>query len=97
MENEIIQKVIKYNSPEKTVLKVLEECAELSEVLLKYLTKTPEFKPPIEKIIEEMGDVKVRMKILANALGITEKVEEREHLKLLQLKEWVEQKYEGVV
>lgn len=93
-QNEVAEKMLKYWSPEKNVLKVLEECAELSEVLLKFLTKTAEFKPPIEKITEEMGDVIVRCRVLAKGLGIEQDVENRISEKFAQIEEWMRKKYE---
>ena len=52
-------------------LKLGEELAELQEVVLKKLTKTGTAKePPIEKFIEEMSDVYIRLDILTLKLGI---------------------------
>lgn len=92
-----IQKVLKHNTPEKNVLKVVEECMELSEVLVKYLTKQPEDKPKIDKIIEESGDVIARLRILCYQLDITREVSQRIDFKFKQLDEWMRIKYEGVV
>lgn len=73
----MIQKILEKQSEEKTKLKALEEMAELSEVLLKTLTKNGKEKPPLEKIIEELGDVEFRLLILKTKLGITTQVAER--------------------
>jgi len=56
------------------ILKVIEENTELNEVLLKYLTKSPEHRPPISKIIEEAGDVFTRLAILIEHLESEEGV-----------------------
>lgn len=95
---EIVNKVIAYNTPEKNILKVVEETTELNEVLIKYLTKTPELKPKIEKIIEEMGDTLFRMKVVAEMFGISKEVNKRFEQKANQLDKWIEEKkYKGGV
>lgn len=71
-------------------LKVLEESAELSEVLLKTITKAKGYKPPIDKIIEESGDLLFRIDVLAHKLGIKDKIQERRLQKSFQLKEYIE-------
>jgi NTP pyrophosphatase (non-canonical NTP hydrolase) len=93
----VIDRVIKYNTREKNILKVVEECTELNEVLIKTLTKQPEDAPPMSKVIEEMGDVLARMKILAKQMGITLLVNERKEYKFTQLDGWMKKKYEGTV
>jgi len=77
MVDEAIEKMIKQYPKDKFIMKMLEECAELSEVLLKTLTKAEGYKPPLEKIIEEMGDVLFRAKALSRKLGIDDEVEAR--------------------
>ena len=89
-----IQEKMAQNIPkDKLTLKVIEECMELSEVLVKTLTKPENLKPPISKISEEMGDVIVRMNILAIHYGIQHDVEKRVHEKLSQLTEWYSEKF----
>ena len=93
---EIIEKVIGYNSSERNILKVVEETTELNEVLIKYLTKSPELKPKIEKIIEEMGDTLFRMKVVAEMLGISKDVNKRFEQKAKQIGEYIDKKlYKG--
>lgn len=67
------------------MLKVIEENTELNEVLIKSITKTPELKPPIEKVIEETGDVLVRLIIMIEKLGIKEEVDKRIDEKVEQI------------
>jgi NTP pyrophosphatase (non-canonical NTP hydrolase) len=56
-ENDLVI-ITENQSKEYTTLKLLEEMAELSEVLLKTLTKKQEEHiPKKEKVIEELGDV----------------------------------------
>lgn len=97
---EIRQKIIDYNNEKKNdrnILKVFEESMELNEALVKYLTKQPEDRPSLDKIIEEAGDVFFRLRILTQMLGIEEGVKERYLFKHVQLKGWMEEKYEGTV
>src|SRR6478735_6474280 len=93
--NRIADKVAKYQPEEKNILKVVEENLELSEVLVKFITKQPEDKPPIEKIIEEMGDVVARIFVLARQKKITEQVQDRMFFKMKQLDGWMSEHYEG--
>lgn len=97
---QIRQMVIDYNNkiePTKNTLKVLEESAELSEVLLKTLTKAPNYKPHIDKVIEEAGDLFFRLRIYCQQQGIEEAVKQRYLFKHEQLEKWIVDKYEGVV
>ncbi len=57
--------------------KLAEECAELLEVLLKFMTRRPGKEPSKEKITEEMGDVFVRMAVAAEKFDIMQAVEDR--------------------
>lgn len=71
-------------------LKVLEEASELSEVLVKCVTKRDKDKPPLEKVIEEMGDLHFRMHVLAHHLKIEDLVKDRMQEKADQLKEYID-------
>lgn len=74
---EPIKEILAYNKPEFQYIKLAEELAELSEVIIKrYLKKDPH-KPPIEKIIEELGDVKLRIELLIAQENIHYHVEDR--------------------
>lgn len=95
---ETIKKIIDYNTPDKNILKVAEECNELAEVMIKYVLKTPELKPPVAKIIEESGDVIFRIKVVAEMLGIWEDIKNRQKQKAAQVDEWMTAKiYKGGV
>ncbi len=52
--------MMKNNTREYTKLKLLEELAEFSEVLLKSINKSPQRQPSREDIIGEAGDVLLR-------------------------------------
>lgn len=90
----IIEKMAKQHESGRISLKVLEECAELTEVLIKRETKAEGMKPPMEKVIEEMGDLLFRIDIMMEKEGITEQVRARYEAKAAQIDEWFTNKYE---
>ena len=95
MENSI-QTILNYNKPEFNIIKLAEELAELSEVVLKMYLKKEEHKPPKERLIEEMGDVLLRMRILAIQEKISFDVNTRLQNKTLQILHWIDEgKYKG--
>lgn len=79
MENirEVVERMAAKYDAQGIMLKVVEETTELNEVLIKSITKTPELQPPMEKVIEETGDVLVRIMIMMEKLGIKKEVDER--------------------
>ena len=91
----VAEKLIKYQSREKNILKAVEECAELQEVLVKLLTKGESTRPKIEKIIEEAGDVMFRIYVLTEMLGITDKTFDRTEQKAEFILKWVEKTFEN--
>jgi NTP pyrophosphatase (non-canonical NTP hydrolase) len=90
-----IEKLVKHVPTEMNILKVVEECAELQEVMVKYLTKNESLKPKMEKLSEEMGDVIFRIMVAAKMLGIEDEVQGRMDFKAKQLYTWVVGKYEN--
>jgi len=96
--NDVAVELLGYNTSDKNILKVAEECAELGEVMIKLVTKTPLLKPKMEKIAEEMGDTIFRIKVAAKLLGIEKEVDARQIEKAEQIKAWIAQKkYKGGV
>lgn len=89
MVDKAIDRLVKAFPEDKFILKLLEECAEVSEVLLKYLTKRETLKPAKEKIIEELGDVVFRAKALARKMDIEKEVQQRVEQKAKIMYEWV--------
>ena len=75
--NKTVKLVAETYTQEQIILKVLEECAELSEVLLKFLTKKPELKPPTSKITKEAGDVIFRIAVMAEKMKLTDEINDR--------------------
>lgn len=100
---EVIPILAKYNKRKYNVMKLLEELSELSEVLLKTETKIPEKRPDPQLIIEEIGDVFLRLGIYMEMQDggteeIMDKVEERINYKANKLLLYVaEGKYPGGV
>lgn len=93
-----IDNIIKYNTPSYNYIKLAEELAELQEVIIKRYLKKPENAPPIEKVIEEAGDVLLRIAILGKMENIYEAVGERMETKADQLQNYInEGKYKGGV
>lgn len=88
------EKLMVHCTKEQNLLKVVEECAELQEVLVKYLTKNEQFKPKLEKIVEEMGDVVFRIVVLSKVLEVEDDVQNRMEQKAEQLHEWAVNKFE---
>ncbi len=75
------------NNKEFNMLKVLEECTELQHLLIKSLSKHEELKPEKDEIIEEMGDLFLRMAVLIEHMDIADEVEDRADRKLALLYE----------
>lgn len=66
--------------------KTCEELTELQELLLKTINKDAKHKPAKEKIIEEIGDVEFRLRMLRRKLAISYKdIENRKIYKANQL------------
>jgi len=81
---------------ERNILKLCEEMSELGEVLLKYVNKNKDNKPPIEKIIEELGDVFFRGTVIVEQFDIEEPVINRIDEKRKQLYDYYIKKEELV-
>lgn len=81
-----IKKNIKIASSERELqfcyLKVIEELFELGEACTKQITKPIGAEDRMEHLIEEMGDVLLNVRILAEKLDISSKVKERIESKL---------------
>jgi NTP pyrophosphatase (non-canonical NTP hydrolase) len=88
------EKIVENISKDLVVLKLVEECTELSEVLVKYLTKAEGMKPTLEKITEEMGDVLFRMDVVMTLFKNKTNVEERYVEKARQINDWIDRKIE---
>lgn len=86
---EVLTRTAEYNTMEKTLLKVAEECTELAEVMIKSVTKKEEHRPPMEKLTEEMGDVLFRIWVATKKLGNEAEVKQRVATKARQLEEWM--------
>lgn len=93
MDN-IVEEVVKNNVLSFTISKTAEECAELGAVLLQAINKKHNF--PKQEIIEEIGDVEWRLRILKKQLGIEEEVNKRIEYKKEKLRVYLEKgQYKG--
>jgi phosphoribosyl-ATP pyrophosphohydrolase len=90
----IIQKMADKFEANRIALKVLEEMAELNEVLIKRETKAEGMKPPMDKVIEEAGDLLFRLDIMFEKEGIKDAVMQRYEQKWKQIDKWFTNKYE---
>jgi len=89
---EIRDIVISNNTLDHDLLKLAEECTELSEVLIKMVTKPNRREEKIPHLIEEMGDVSIRGKILAQRLGLIAHIKDREESKMRYIEESIASK-----
>jgi NTP pyrophosphatase (non-canonical NTP hydrolase) len=85
------KRVLAYNEPKFNYYKLAEELAELQEVVLKRYGKKEEHKPPLSKLIEEAGDVMVRLKLIIRMEDIEKEVVARKRQKLNQLIQYIEE------
>lgn len=84
----ILKKLVETNEELYNWQKLAEELFELGEVVMKTITKNgTEKQPPMEKVIEETGDVILRISILTKKLNIEEKVLDRMINKLLSFED----------
>lgn len=89
----MIDKLISVTTEENTILKLCEELAELQEVLLKYLNKSPKEKPLLSKIVKEISDVEFNLIVLKSRLGLHSFVANNIAEKEKQVTKWYEEKY----
>lgn len=66
----IVKNLAETNDYNYNLLKAAEECTELSEVLIKSVTKKGTKKEPSKQsVIEEIGDVQIRLDVLKHLYG----------------------------
>ena len=87
--SEIIDKLVKDNGYENNLSKASEECQELALVLTQKLNKPTKVED--SAIIEEIGDVIIRLRILKKMFD-REKIKERVNYKLGKYQEYVDHK-----
>ena len=69
MKNEeVIKFLAENNSDEYQLMKACEELSELTTALLQYITKKGQ-KTTYQDVIDEIGDVKIRMELLESRFG----------------------------
>lgn len=89
IDDNLINEVLKYNTFDYNINKAVEELQELSLILTQFKNK-PE-KIQIGDIIDEIGDVHLRLRILDKLFGEQE-VQERVQYKEEKYKEYLEKK-----
>src|ERR1700754_4055042 len=67
------RRLSRMNKRNYSLSKTCEELTELQELLLKSMNKRAPNRPTKQQIIEEMGDVEIRLLILKRKLGISQK------------------------
>lgn len=75
--HEVADVLIEKNNIGFNILKLIEETTELNEVLLKYLSKPDALKPSLQSIVDEAGDVVLRLHIVMETLCLTGKLNEK--------------------
>lgn len=86
---EIIDKLVLENGEQYNMLKASEECQELGLVLIQ-MTLKPK-KVDVQEIIDEIGDVAIRLEILKKMFPI-DKIQKRVDFKLSKFKEYQDHK-----
>lgn len=100
-EHEDLEQALKRNTNEFTTLKLIEELAELQEKLIKYHLKSPSHKPKLEEILDEIGDVQLRIELFIDKVrnedfDVDDYLDERIDRKLMKLHGYVKEgKYKG--
>lgn len=98
--NELFE-AIEANTFDFTVLKLVEELAELQEKLIKFHLKSPAHKPKLKEILDEIGDVEIRIamfldKVENDNYDVDEYIQERISKKMMKLHGYFKEgKYKG--
>lgn len=91
-KQEVLDYMVNQNDRTYNLLKISEELQELSLALTQTLSK----EIPEDKVIEEIGDVEIRMKVL-NQLYPKKKIKERIRFKINKFYKYIkENKYKNI-
>lgn len=92
--NDIIDSLVNNNEETYQLTKACEEFSELTTALLQYITKKGR-KTTKQDVIDEIGDVKIRLQILEKVFGEND-VKKRYDFKLNKFKGYIkDKKYTG--
>ena len=94
--SKLIQRISKYNTWQYNHLKAIEELTELQQELIKKVTKRGGPKePPDQAVVDEIGDVFIRIQILSYMYpGVPKRIKE----KLTKLEGYLKEgKYKGSI
>lgn len=96
-EKETLKLLVSTNESSYNWQKLAEELFELGEVVMKKINKNgTEKEPSFDKIVEEIGDVLLRIDILCDKYNLSEIVKERISNKLIKFKTYIDkEKYIG--
>lgn len=96
-EIEVLNKMAESNRT-FVLTKTAEELAELSTVCLQMVTKDAEHGPDIQELIDEVGDVKIRVRQIEDSFSIHDQVKQRISNKLEKIRGYInENKYVGTL
>lgn len=70
----------KSNTRKYNLSKLSEELIELADVCLKLHNKKPDKHPPKQALIDEIGDVQARIRIMMTSLGVSGKEVYKRHI-----------------
>lgn len=93
-QNQLLDKLTKHNDSIYNMHKASEECQELGLVLTQFILKPDHV--DIQEIIDEIGDVAIRLEILKRVFPL-DKIEERINFKLEKYKGYLAlEKYSNI-
>lgn len=89
----IADELFEYNSKKYNIRKCAEEASELATVLLQLLNKwdSPDKRPTIQEIVDEIGDLEIRLPVLRKIFG-NQLVNERIRHKTANYSKYMKQK-----
>lgn len=88
-KKKIINELVEKNTEQGNLLKAVEELSELSTALIQYLVKEENKEKQLKSVIDEIGDVEIRLNILRKIFG-EEEVDNRISFKLNKFSEYID-------
>lgn len=81
----LIQLLLQHNPHKFNILKLAEELSELSDCLIKLITKPQGYESRLEHLAEEFADVALRGDVVINMLNLQNLVDNKINLKVEKL------------
>ena len=88
-QNEIINELVEKNTESGNLHKAVEELSELTTALAQYIIKDENREARNQEVIDEIGDVEIRLTILKRMFN-EEEVNKRVSFKLTKLKSYLD-------